>query len=278
MADREPGLGYIARSSPVHRLTGSTKLMMVILTSVAVMITYDTRFLAAAILGAAVLFGFSGITFRDVRFVVLFISGLMVINTVVIYLFSPEEGVRIYGTRHVIFQFSDHYTVTAEQLFYLFNVILKYFSVLPIALLFITTTEPSEFASSLNRLGVNYRIAYAVALTLRYIPDIQRDFFEISQAQQARGVDMSRNVSLLSRLKNVTAVLFPLIFSSLDRIGTISSAMELRGFGKLKKRTWYRARAFRRSDLASVLICAFLLFISIILNLVNNGRFYNPFI
>nr|WP_202968607.1 energy-coupling factor transporter transmembrane component T [Oceanobacillus picturae] len=36
----------------------------------------------------------------------------------------------------------------------------------------------------------------------------------------------------------------PLIFSSLERIEVISNAMELRGFGKKKKRTWYHATAF----------------------------------
>ena len=39
--------------------------------------------------------------------------------------------------------------------------------------------------------GVSYRISYAVALAIRYIPDIQEDF-NISLAQQARGYEMSK--------------------------------------------------------------------------------------
>jgi energy-coupling factor transport system permease protein len=278
MADGISGLGYIPRKSPIHNLTGAAKLLMVVLTSVAVMITYDTRFLVGSLVLAVVVFAVSRIKLSELRYVIFIVTALMLLNTVVIYLFSPEEGVRIYGTRHVLHQFTDRYTMTAEQLFYLANVVLKYFSVLPVALLFITTTEPSEFASSLNRLRVSYRVAYAVALTLRYIPDVQRDFVDISQAQQARGIDMSRNVSLPRRLKSVTGVLFPLIFSSLDRVGIVASAMELRGFGKLDKRTWYRARRFRAADFIAIGVCALLVAISLTLNYLNKGRFYNPFI
>ena len=39
------------------------------------------------------------------------------------------------------------------------------------------TTHPSQFASSLNQIGVPYKIAYSVSLTLRYIPDLQEEFF-----------------------------------------------------------------------------------------------------
>ena len=46
------------------------------------------------------------------------------------------------------------------------------------------------------------------------------------------------------RIKNASAILLPLILSSLDRIDTISNIMELRGFGKHKKRSWYSYRKF----------------------------------
>src|SRR5699024_9306859 len=131
---------------------------------------------------------------------------------------------------------------------YQLNITLKYFVVIPAALLFIVTTHPSEFAASLNKIGIRYKIAYSVSLALRYIPDIQRDFRTIAQSQQARGIDMSKNEKLLKRLKNATSIIIPLILSSLDRIEVISNAMELRGFGKNKRRTWYSAKSFKRID------------------------------
>lgn len=275
---KENGFGYIKRQSPIHALTGTTKLLMTLIASAAVMITYDTRFLFGVIILAAILFSVSKIQLRDIKGVLIFIVVIMIFNCIAIYLFSPEEGVKIYGTRNEILRITARYSITLEQLFYMLNVVLKYFSVLPLALLFMTTTEPSEFASSLNRIGVSYKIAYSVALALRYIPDIQRDFHEIGQAQQARGIDMSKKVKLPQRVKNACAILLPLVFSSLSRIDVISNAMELRGFGKHKKRTWYRTRAFRGVDLAVITICICLLVVSLSLNYMNRGRFYNPFV
>ena len=86
----------------------------------------------------------------------------------------------------------------------------------------------------MNKVGVSYKIAYAVSLALRYIPDIQRDFKTVSKAQQARGIDLSSKSKLRTRVKNYAMILIPLILSSLDRVELIDNAMELRSFGKKK--------------------------------------------
>jgi len=64
----------------------------------------------------------------------------------------------------------------------------------------------------------------------------------------------------------------------MDRIETISNAMELRGFGKNKKRTWYMGRKFAKADIAAIVFCALLLAAALVLNYINGGRFYNPFL
>jgi energy-coupling factor transport system permease protein len=130
----------------------------------------------------------------------------------------------------------------------------------------------------LNRLGVNYKIGYSVSLALRYIPDIQRDFNEIKQSQEARGIDMSKDVSLPTRIKSMSAILFPLIFSSMERIDVVSNAMELRGFGKNKKRTWHMAKPFTRMDYMVIVFTVVFSVISLAFTFYDGNRFYNPFI
>lgn len=269
---------YIDRESPIHRLTGATKLVCLLLWSFAAMMTYDTRLLAVLPVISIVLFGVSKIRLRDVRFMLGFTLVFMVLNNVLVFLFAPQHGVSLYGTKHVLFSLGGNYVVTKEQLFYHLNLVLKYLATIPIVLLFVCTTQPSEFAASLNRIGVSYSIAYSVSLALRYIPDIQREFHEISQAQQARGIEMSKKQSLVKRLKSAGAILIPLILSSMDRIDVISNAMLLRGFGKNKKRTWYMGRPFRKWDILAMMLCALLLAASVWLNARNGGRFWNPFL
>ncbi len=269
---------YIERPSPIHRLTGASKLVCLLVWSFAAMSGFHTPLLAILTVGAFVLFRVSRIGFRDVRFMLGFTLVFLVMNNVLIYLFTPEHGVSIYGTRTVLWEGVGRYTLTAEQLFYHLNVVLKYTCTIPIVLLFVCTTQPSEFAASLNRIGVSYRISYAVALALRYIPDIQREYHDISLAQQARGVEMSKKAPLIRRLKSAGKILIPLVMSSLQRIDTISNAMELRSFGKEKKRTWYAGRPFSKGDLAAMGVCVLLLVLSLALTALNGSRFYNPFV
>jgi energy-coupling factor transport system permease protein len=271
-------LSYIDRKSPIHNLTGATKLLCFIMWSFAAMLTYDTRILILLSITSVIIFFISKIKFKEIFFVLVFILIFLFINNSAIYIFSPQEGVKIYGTKHILFELAGNYNVTLEQLFYVFNITLKYLTVIPAALLFIVTTHPSEFASSLNRIGVSYRIAFSVAIAFRYIPDIQRNYRNIALSQQARGIDMSRKEKLPKRINNAASVILPLIFSSLDRIEVISNAMELRGFGKNKKRTWYSTRPFQPRDYIALILVAGLLALSLIVTFRDGNRFYNPFI
>lgn len=274
----EAMLEYKSIDSPIHRLTGATKLICLILWSLVSMLTYNTYILLFMVMFSFIIFKISKIKFKQISFVFYFILIFLIINNIAIFIFSPYEGVKIYNSRTDLFHIIGPYSLTAEQLFYQFNVTLKYFSIIPIALIFMVATDPSEFAASLNKIGVNYKIAYSVSIALRYIPDIQHEYSDISFAQQARGIDMSKKAKLSQRIKNSTAILMPLIFSSLERIETISSSMELRAFGNKKKRTWYSERDFKKSDYVSIGILLILLLVSVFISIKTGSRFYNPFI
>ena len=269
---------YIDRPSPIHRLTGASKLVCLIAWSLASMTTFYTPLLIAMTVASFILFRTAKLKLSDISFMVGMMTVYIVMNNLLIFLFSPDHGTYIYGTETILFPLFGPYVVTAEQLFYHLNVILKNACSIPIVLLFVCTTNPSEFAASMNRIGVSYRISYAVALALRYIPDIQREYRDISLAQQARGTEMSKKASLVNRLKAASTILIPLILSSMDRIETISNAMELRGFGKNKNRSWYSARKFTAMDFVCMAVCILLLILSLAINYVNGGRYYNPFI
>ena len=268
---------YIDRPSPIHRLTGACKLVCLILWTLAAMTSFYTPLLVAMTIAAFLLFRTAKLKLRDISVTLGIMCVYIVMNNILIFLFSPMHGVELYGSKTVLLHIAGPYSITAEQLFYHLNVILKNACTIPIVLLFVCTTNPSEFAASLNRIGVSYRVSYAVALALRYIPDIQREYRDISLAQQARGTEMSKKASLVHRLKAASSILIPLILSSMERIETISNAMELRGFGKEKKRTWYSGRPFSKMDIGCMLVCALLMLLSLTLTWFNGGRYFNPF-
>jgi len=269
-------LSFIDLPSPIHSLTGAAKLIIFLLWSILVMVSFKTPVLLVLSVSGIFFFKISKIKFSDVSFILKMMSVFLLLNLTAIYLFSPEQGVKIYQSRNVIWEGQTRFTLTWEQLFYEFNILLKYITIIPPALLLMVTTHPSEFAASLNRIGVPYTISYSVSLTLRYIPDIQRDFEAIYQSQQARGLELSKKASLLKRVKRTVPLLLPLLFSSLARIDVISLAMELRGFGKHDKRTWYSYKPFKKADIISIIASLLLFTAGIIYTFHDGNRFFSP--
>ena len=264
--------------TPIHRLSGLTKFLCFLLLTFAVMFSYDIRVILCVMAFSLWILHLSKIRYSQIRLMVIYVVFFLLSNVIISYLFSPEEGVQIYGTRHEIFHFIGRYSLTQEQILYQVTKLLKYASVVPLGIIFLLTTDPSELAASLSRVGVSYKAAYAVSLTLRYFPDIQRDYHDISLAQQARGLDLSHKAKLRSRFTNALRIVLPLIFSTLDRVESISNAMDLRGFGKAKTRTWYAQRPMKRIDWLSLLVCSFIFIATVLVSaFINHSRFYNPF-
>ncbi|MDD2971619.1 MAG: energy-coupling factor transporter transmembrane component T [Lachnospiraceae bacterium] len=271
-------LTYTEKNTWIHRLSGVTKLLFFLSWSVVGMLTYDTRVLLTMLVISLIIFKISKTEWKQIGTVFKFILLFLLLNLLTVFVFSPYEGTKIYGTKTVLCQLVGNYAITKEQLFYELNIMFKYFTVIPIVLMFIVTTNPSEFAASLNHIGVSYKVGYAVAIALRYVPDVQSDFNKIKHAQEARGIEMSGKASLKSRIKSMASIIFPLIFSSMDRIDVVSNAMELRGFGKNKKRTWYSGKALQRNDYLTIGFVIVFCIAALFITFRDGSRFYNPFL
>ncbi|MEG3272361.1 energy-coupling factor transporter transmembrane component T [Streptococcus suis] len=269
-------IGYHPGTGFIHSLSAVSKLLFFLIVSILAMITYDTRLILFIAVFSLALFKMSGIRYKEISLVLILTIIFAAINALMVHLFAPRYGVELYGADTPLLSGLGVYSLTSQQAFYLVNLLLKYFCTVPLAIIFLMTTHPSQFASSLNQIGVSYKVAYAVSLTMRYIPDIQEEFYTIRMSQEARGLELSKKGKLMDRIKGNLSLVIPLIFSSLERIDTISTAMELRRFGKNKKRTWYTQQPLQRIDYAVLLFILALVVVTIYLFFVNQGRFYNP--
>ncbi len=271
-------ISYEKKDTPIHRLSGFTKLVFFLLWCFCSALTFDTRILLVMLVLGGMIYVISGTKWKQVSSVFYAVMFFMVINLTCIFFFAPFQGCDIYGTRHDICHLFGNYYLTKEQLFYEFNVFIKYFTVIPSVFIFLVTTDPSELAASLNMVGVPYTVSYAVEIALRYIPDIQDEFHRIRNAQEARGIEMSSKGKLMDRIKNTSAIIFPLLFSTMERIDVVSNAMELRGFGKHKKRTWYSKRELTTGDFAVLAFIVVFFVAGMIITFHDGNRFYNPFV
>ncbi|NOH60791.1 energy-coupling factor transporter transmembrane component T [Vibrio sp. RE88] len=271
------GISYVDTQSPLHQLNGITKFLLFIAWVTVVLTTFDLRLISALIVGGLWLLASTKVPFRVYKPLLLGTGGVLMLNALFMFLLAPQQGSELLGSTTIILNLPGNYALTQETLFYLVTVTLKYFSMFPVALAFVFTTHPTEFAASLNRIGVPYKIAYAVSLTLRYLPEVKKDFINIMHAQQARGLDISKTAPLFSRMKNVANILGPLIFSSLERADEISNAMTLRGFGRHKRRNWYSQKPLSRADKYCITGILVIVILAIVKRVLEPQLFWYPY-
>ncbi|MBS9803521.1 energy-coupling factor transporter transmembrane component T family protein [Bacillus cereus] len=264
-------------STYFHRMDGVVKLFLFIFCMTLTFLFFDFRVLLILFIIGCIGLGIAKIPFRKISIVFSVIFTFSLLNSVMILFITPTHGSELTES-YTLFLHVGYATITYETLFYAATLSLKYFTLLPFTLLFIYTTDPSEFVSSLSKLGIHYKITYAINIALRYIPDIQSEYKIIKHAQEARGVAFEKGeASLWVRMKNRVLIFWPLIIHSLERIDTVSNAMDLRGFGKRDKRTWFYTSKTKREDFIVLFVGVFIFIVAVYLKLNVFQNFWYPF-
>ncbi len=271
------GTLYIEQDSPIQKMDGSIKFLLIIFWTSSIFLFQDLRVFIAFFLVGILLLRIAKIPFSSLKPLFIFIILFTIMNSVLLIIITPQFGSGLAHSNHSFFKLKA-YDLSYETLWFALTLSMKYLSIFPIMMLFIFTTHPSKFASSLNKIGVSYKVAYAINIALRYIPDIKDEFVNIMHAQEARGLSFrKKDANMYTRLKNYNAVLIPLVLSSLNKIELISNAMDLRGFGKYKKRTWYSWQAYKKRDFLALVLMVLVLLICIALKSTLLSSFWYPF-
>ena len=88
---------------------------------------------------------------------------------------------------------------------------------------------------------------------------------------------MSDKAKLSQRVTAMTKTLAPLVLSSIDKIDVITNAMILRGFGRDRKRTWYRSSRLRAADWLLIVCFILLVAAAVTLRFGMGVKFWYPF-
>lgn len=268
---------YIDEDSPIHRLDGSIKFLMLLIWIASVFLFSDIRVFIIFLIGGFTLLKSAKIPFSEYKPLLIFIIIFTIFNSLFLIIVTPSYGTTLAGSSTEILKIGT-YVLTLETIWFALTLSMKYLAVFPVMMMFVLATHPSKFASSLNKIGVSYRVAYAINIALRYIPDVKDEFKNIMNAQEARGVAFRKeDANIFIRLKNYNTILLPLILSSLNRIEVISIAMDLRGFGSKSKRTWYNSQKYSMLDLMFFIGTILLLGLSIFVKSYYKIGFWYPF-
>jgi energy-coupling factor transport system permease protein len=103
----------------------------------------------------------------------------------------------------------------------------------------ILTTPTNTLVRGLQKIGLPYNWGMTIGLALRYLGTIGDLYTMISQAQQARGVDLSKG-GLVKRVRMLLPTVIALIIASLRLSDSLALGLAARGFGLDRQRTTWR--------------------------------------
>ncbi|MCR5067343.1 MAG: energy-coupling factor transporter transmembrane protein EcfT [Erysipelotrichaceae bacterium] len=245
----------------LDKLQGKTKIRLFFAFILILVATWDMRILFPTLIISII--GLVSIKpdWKTVRGLTVFTLLMNLFNLFLIWVIEPNYGYSQVGATTVLIRFTETYIISAETLWYFLVRLTKFMATFFVSLTFIQCITPSEMAAGLYGIGIPYKISTVVSLAFRYIPEIARDFNEIKISMQARGLELdSRKASVITRLKQNVLILVPLIIVSFDRVGNIADAMDLRGYGRMKTRTYYAEHEPTKGDrivnIANILLYA----------------------
>jgi energy-coupling factor transport system permease protein len=127
--------------------------------------------------------------------------------------------------------------IYSEVAQYAAAVAIRIYVVFLVALVFIRTTHPRDFAVGFVQiLKLPYKIPYALFIALRAIPTLEEEAKNIMAAHRVRGI--GERGGIRRRIQNARRLTIPLLIRALRDATTTALSMDGRGFGAYKTRTY----------------------------------------
>ena len=245
---------------------------------------WDFRFLLIFFFTALFFVLTSGVTWQESRRAWLFIGGFILVFTTLTFL-TGKGGVEVYAQEHVIttlyapfsiFGWTPKVVVTYERIFFAFSQFLRFFSVASMTILIPYTINPAQYGIAFRGLGIPDKFAYAMDLTMRFVPTFGRDFQMTLDAQRARGYELENlRGGLVAQVRKMAPLIVPVTIHAIIGSEDIIDAMDLRAFG-VGPRTWLEQLHYRWWDYLLITCAVLLLVVSIVLSLFGYGKFWIP--
>jgi energy-coupling factor transport system permease protein len=245
---------------------------------------WDIRFLLFFwVLALFVLFT-SGVHWHEVRRAFLFIIGFIIFFAILTFL-TGRGGAELYQEEHLIRQYQASFSIlgwtptlniTVERLFYAVTQLIRVSSIAILTILIPYTLNPALYGVTFKGLGLSDKFAYAMDLTMRFIPTFSRDFQLTMDAQRARGYEVEKlNGGLLEQVRKMAPIFVPVTIHAIIGSEDIIDAMDLRAFG-VGPRTWVEVLERHTHDRILIAFGVLIFLVSILLSFSGYGNFWVP--
>jgi energy-coupling factor transport system permease protein len=250
-------LAFISGNSLLHRLYPLTRLVWLVLGTILLLFltnSWIVLFLAGACLVGLLLIYPRIWRIRGFRLVVL--TGTVLF---LLYLLFNKTGDILLDPGIYLLQITRGGLMTGLR----FSG--RFMGVVFLSYLFILTTEPSDLAYALMKIGLPYRYGFMLVTALRLAPILEDEGQTIYKAQLTRGVRYDqggpKKLVLLT-----TQFLTPLLIGALQRADSLVFSMEGRGFDQYPQRTFRNRTKPSRLDLISNILLVIISCVCIIIN------------
>lgn len=245
---------------------------------------WDVRFLLPLFAIALVWLFTSGLRWSEVRRPFLFI-GVFVFFFAFLTFLTGRGGEELYAQETLIRQFAAPFTilgwrptldVTAERAFFAVSQFVRVFSIATMTILIPYSLNPALYGITFKGLGLPDKIAYAMDLTMRFIPTFARDFQLTMDAQRARGYELEKiSGGMVEQVRKLGPIIVPVTIHAIIGAEDIIDAMDLRAFG-VGPRTWLDELHYQTRDRVLIALGVAILVVSVGVSVAGYGAFWVP--
>ncbi len=244
-------------SSVLHRMSPVTKLFLLLVLNVLAVLFLDPLYLLPLLVLSLLLFYASGVTRTDTyrRYRV---GYLLFIFALFLVLFNALfGGLSGTGKTYFILNFLGvEYPVTEGNVYAGIGAGMRFLIMALAFLVVLSTTYPRDLSNAMERLGVPRKVAYALNISLRFIPNMEREFKRVLDARRVRGDDRWDRGGFLDKLRMLIDVFPTVLANALVKAERVGLVLDTRGLSN--KGTVYREYPLGRIDVAFLSFLAFL--------------------
>lgn len=246
--------------------------------------SWDVRVLLPFFLIANFVLLTSGVKWHEMKRAFLFIIGFVIFFSILTFL-TGRGGTEHYKTEHLVREFRASFSifgwtpvlkVTVERAFFAVSQFVRVFSVAMMTILIPYSLNPALYGITFKGIGLPDKFAYAMDLTMRFIPTFGRDFQLTMDAQRARGYELDKiSGGVIQQVRKLGPIFVPVTIHAIISSEDIIDAMDLRAFG-VGPRTWTDVLTYQTRDRVLIAFGVFVLIAAIVVGLLGYGGFWVP--
>jgi energy-coupling factor transport system permease protein len=275
---------YRDRNSIVQKFDPRAWMIFYVCFLVSTLMFWDLRYLAFFLALALLSLYGSRIQFREMYRALIFILGFVTFFAFLTFLtgrggmevYTEEHTIRTISAPFTIFGWQPTLTITVERIFFAISQLFRVFSIAIMTIIIPYSLNPSLYGVTFRGLGMPDKFAYAMDLTMRFVPTFARDFQLTYDAQRARGYELEKiRGGLIAQVRKMAPLIVPVTIHAIIGSEDIIDAMDLRAFG-IGPRTWLIQLHYRWRDYTLIAFSIVLLVVSLSLSLFGFGKFFVP--